>query len=147
MILVDGHNLAHKLKGEDIVKNVEYIETKLQNYSHRQKRQILLVFDGNGGYGDYGDERRLSTQLKRVFPGKKKSADDWIADYTHRQKGESIDLVTADIRLYERVKRKGLRRLEPLSWWNSLFKKDLKPKEKEEFGDTKMWMEFFGEDA
>lgn len=161
MTVIDGHNLyfaLDRVDDDDFEGGLEKLIDDLRVILRRGRH--LLVLDGTGGGDPRGHEKNLSEHLRLVYSGASMSADDWIQNWSSRMTLPQWELVTADVRLFERIRTKGLKRLEPVAWYRNARRKDQQkhssssPRSRREnflqggkkkFGSTDEWLDYFGE--
>lgn len=150
MTVIDGHNLYFAIDRvdedrfqEQLVMLIDELKTMIQVGSN------LLVLDGFGGRSKGGVQELLSPNLRLVYSGSI-SADDWIVNWMMRTRPGKWDLVSADRRLYERIRHKGLNLRDPKVWFYEQKKKvkNIQAKSdwakgKATFGSTEEWLDYF----
>jgi predicted RNA-binding protein with PIN domain len=110
-ILIDGYNLLRQVfskeKGclkpqrNNLIRQLSFYNKKKIQF----RNEIVIVFDG----GEFGRaSREVHGGVGVVFSGNGASADDWIYDYTCRNSGKEILLVTLDRELKSRCSRKNV---------------------------------------
>ena len=127
IILIDGYNLLkqvfHKVKGkfsqqrEQLIKQLVYYKQKKKN----DIDQIIIVFDG--GLFNHA-ERFVQDGVIVIFSGKKDSADDWIINYTekNKQKSNKILVISSDKEIVSKCDRFGADSLNVLKFYDILQK-------------------------
>ena len=88
-LIIDGHNLAH----QEPFYNPEVLIQKLDNLSSQLAAEIILVFDGN----PFPIASR-SKNIKIIFSGKLKSADDIIERLLLQERGNTTSRVVSSDR-------------------------------------------------
>lgn len=156
MTLIDGHNVFFALdkdRSSDFEADLNRWRDECLALCQKRGKKFILVLDGTGGQQANGFEKPAGKHGRLIFSGSI-SADDWMEQWIMRHKGESVDLVTADKRFYEKVRFKRVERLDPQKWWKQLLhektKKGSSSKSrsgpgKKSFGSTAQWLEYFGE--
>lgn len=148
MILIDGHNCLFKLYPDvdsNFHKTLESFIYRVREVSDNLKKKIILVLDGTGGRSIYGSKTQEGAYLEVIYSGHDLSADDWIENWIDRNKGVQIELITADKKLVDRVKRKSLKSQSPQVWFKQQEDVSNGGKRKVEFGDLDYWLKEFGE--
>jgi hypothetical protein len=152
MTVIDGHNLYFALDRVD----EDHFESGLQRLVDDCRQNItrgthILVLDGSGGKDPRGSERQLTPHLRLVHSGQI-SADDWIIRWMMRNKPGAWTLVSADRRLYEKIRHKGCSLSDPQRWFRRLGQqtktahgKEKHSSEKKNFGTTDEWLNYFNE--
>jgi SAM-dependent methyltransferase len=151
MTVIDGHNLYHALDRVDEEHFERGLNLLIQDCRRLlRKGRAILVLDGSGGGHPHGSEKSLSEHLRCVYSGSI-TADDWIERWELRHRLPTWELVSADRRLYERLRRKGVQLKEPKAWFKKL-ERDQKPtvsarqilqNGKKSFGSTEEWLDYF----
>lgn len=101
-VLIDGYNLLHLLFAHSNLtfeKKREELIKVLEHYNSKKRLEMLLVLDG--GLSNYPLKEYVKS-LTIVYSGKFKSADEWIIEFTHANKGNSLVLVTRDRALIQK---------------------------------------------
>jgi hypothetical protein len=161
LTVIDGHNLyfaLDRVDDDDFEGGLEKLIDDLRVLLRRGRH--LLVLDGTGGRDSRGHEKNLNEHLRLIYSGASMSADDWIQRWSTRMALPNWELVTADVRLYERIRTKGLKRLDPVTWYRGVSRKSntaqnhSSPRSRREnflqggkknFGSTDEWLDYFGE--
>jgi len=99
IIIVDGYNLLKQLypnskENLDLIK--KNLITKLSFYKKTKKgavKEIIVVYDGGGLIHA---TREVRQEIVILEAGYKRSADDWIIEYTDRYKTNDITIVSMD---------------------------------------------------
>lgn len=161
MTVIDGHNLyfaLDRVDDDDFEGGLEKLIDDLR--VHLRRGRYLLVLDGTGGGDPRGHEKNLNEHLRLIYSGASMSADDWIQRWSLRMSLPQWELVTADVRLYDSIRTKGLKRLEPVAWYRGICRKskqtqqDASPRSRREnflqggkkkFGSTDEWLDYFNE--
>lgn len=154
MILIDGHNVFFALdrdRSHQFEKDLNKWREECLSKCDRKGKRFILVLDGSGGRSPHGSSQPSGQHGKVVYSGSV-TADEWIDRWIYANPSEMVDLVTGDRRLYEKVKTKRVKLIDPLAWWRSI---SSPPKnkahskapapQKKGFGTTEEWMDFFGE--
>ena len=102
IIVIDGYNLLkavfpgkerHHRERDQLIRHLGY-------YKAKKGHEIVLVFDG--GHEKHA-VRTITKGVVVIFPGYKRSADDWIADFIERKKDHEMLLVSRDNDLIKRT--------------------------------------------
>jgi len=155
MTLIDGHNVFFALdrdRSSSFEQDLNTWKNECLLKCQREASPFILVLDGSGGGHPNGREERVGTSGRVVYSGTL-SADDWIEAWIFSHQQSMVKLVSADRRLYEKVKFKRVVCLEPLAWWKKLShcstpksKKAIKTLPKKNFGSTDDWLRYFDSD-
>ena len=99
ILIIDGYNLLKhiypRVKGK-LGKQRDELIRQLSFYKKKRSdgiKDIVIVFDG----GQWGKAtREIINGVVVVFSGQNRSADDWIVDYSERNSGREMMLVSRD---------------------------------------------------
>jgi len=151
MTLIDGHNVFFALdkdQSHHFEKDLNLWKNECLSEAEQKGKPFILIFDGSGGGHPSGSSKKVGRYGRLVYSGTI-TADDWIDDWIAFHKQEMVQLVSADVKLFERVKAKRVSRIDPLIWWKKPKRANIKKSEvvrnKKTFGTTSEWLEFFDE--
>ena len=120
IILIDGYNLLrnifHKEKGK-LTKQREELVKQLSHYKKKKKHEVVIVFDG--GLFNHAS-REIRGGVVVIFSGQRSIADDWIYDFSERNKEKEIMLVSEDRSLVDKCRRFGVDGLKTHDFYNLL---------------------------
>lgn len=95
IIIIDGYNLLKQLHvGEYIHESVrQQLIRQLSSYKKKTGHSIILVFDG--GTASWPIQEKTGN-VNIVYPGIKRTADDYIKEYIAEFRGKDLLLVSSD---------------------------------------------------
>jgi len=145
MIIIDGHNVVFsRYNSDNVIQCVNKLQEEITQISIRINKKIILVFDGNGGKPlNHEWFTKVNNSLRIVFSGAQMNADSWIANWLSNNQGETVILVTDDVNLFKRVKRKNVTLEHPEQWFAKTNKPIIAEPTKESFGDDEYWIKEF----
>ena len=96
LLLLDGYNILKKIERTKHITEAErrkFIK-KLNNYAHKKKISIVLVFDS--GISPWPLHEKVSTYVTVTYSGTSQTADDYIKTYLETHSTQEIILVSSD---------------------------------------------------
>ena len=109
IILIDGYNLLHQVypgQKHHFDRLTTLLIKQLSAYKHSRSAisEVILVFDG--GITNHAI-RTIKAGITIIEAGTKSSADDWIATFVSRHRGQEMTLISQDRALKDRAASKG----------------------------------------
>jgi hypothetical protein len=147
LVIIDGHNLLFKrcdTFNPSIEAEIEKQTNKL--LSILKDKKSIIVYDGSGGLNEYGYKKIIQNNITLVYSGSFQKADDWIVDWIKNNSGESVILISDDLKLRKRINVKRVKFEDCIKWFrrNSKSSQILRST-KNEFGSTEYWNDYFDE--
>lgn len=101
IIIIDAYNFLRHNNNNETISESRYkaFINSLTEYGKQKNHKILIVFDG------YSSSRPefANKHVEVIYPGPKKSADNYIINYLQKIQNKDISVVTSDNKLCQEV--------------------------------------------
>ncbi len=110
IVLIDGYNLLKQIfpkQKNQLFKQREELIKQLGFYKRLRPdiKELIIVFDG--GVFSHAT-REIHRGVVVIFSGNRQSADDWILQHIHKNKGKEFLLITLDHNLILKAEELGV---------------------------------------